>query len=140
MATHANINKNTGITDMSNEKIEAGLTSHLTQELDCVFEMGKRTGVPFLKLIKIKRSNAYTVCWGEGSLTCYDHFNFKNKLGNKFDDELIVLWNNAKNRLGKKSAFLHGGISGAAIYIPYDLALIFFNTIKKRFTNALEEI
>jgi len=118
----------------------AGVASVLNAELDCVFEMGKRTGVPFLKLIKIKRCKAYTVVWGEGSLTCYDHFNFKNKLGNKFDDELTVLWNNAKNRLGKKSEFSHGGISGAVIHIPYDLALIFFNTIKKRFADALEEI
>ena len=34
MATHANIDKNTGVTDMSSTQTEAGLTSHLTQELD----------------------------------------------------------------------------------------------------------
>ena len=91
-------------------------------------------------MIKIKRCKAYTVVWGEGSLTCYDHFNFKNKLGNKFDDELTVLWNNAKNRLGKKAEFVHGGVTGTMTHIPHDLALSVFNAIKNRFANALKAI
>lgn len=33
MATRANIDKNTGVSDMSSTQTEAGLTSHLTQEL-----------------------------------------------------------------------------------------------------------
>ena len=125
---------------MNNEKLEAGLASDLNRELDCVFDYGKRTGVPFLKLIKIKKHKAYKVMWSEGCLTCYDHFNFKQAIGNRLDDELVILWNNARNRLGKKAEFLHGGVSGCMIHIPYDLALSVFNVIKERFSSALKEI
>ena len=125
---------------MNNEKLEAGLASDLNRELDCVFDYGKRTGVPFLKLIKIKKHKAYKVMWSEGCLTCYDHFNFKQAIGNRLDDELVILWNNARNRLGKKAEFLHGGVSGCMIHIPYDLALSVFNVIRERFSNTLKEI
>ena len=123
-----------------NAQLEAGLASDLNRELDCVFDYEKRTGVPFLKLIKIKKHKAYKVIWGEGCLTCYDHFNFKQAIGNRLDDELVILWNNARNRLGKKAEFLHGGVSGCMIHIPYDLALSVFNVIKERFSSALKEI
>ena len=123
-----------------NEKLVAELASDLNRELDCVFDYGKRTGVPFLKLIKIKKHKAYKVMWSEGCLTCYDHFNFKQAIGNRLDDELVILWNNARNRLGKKAEFLHGGVSGCMIHIPYDLALSVFNAIKERFSNTLKEI
>jgi len=39
VATHNKVSINTGITDMSNEKLEAGLASHLTQELGAGLEM-----------------------------------------------------------------------------------------------------
>ena len=123
-----------------NEQSEAGLASDLNRELDCVFDYEKRTGVPFLKLIKIKKHKAYKVIWSEGCLTCYDHFNFKQAIGDRLDDELVILWNNARNRLGKKAEFLHGGVSGYMIHIPYDLALSVFNVIKERFSSALKEI
>jgi len=123
-----------------NTQLEAGLASDLNRELDCVFDYGKRTGVPFLKLIKIKKHKAYKVMWSEGCLTCYDHFNFKQAIGNRLDDELVILWNNARNRLGKKAEFLHGDVSGCMIHIPYDLALSVFNAIKERFSKALKEI
>ena len=123
-----------------NAQLEAGLASDLNRELDCVFDYGKRTGVPFLKLIKIKKHKAYKVMWSEGCLTCYDHFNFKQAIGNRLDDELVILWNNARNRLGKKAEFSHGGVSGCMIHIPYDLALSVFNVIKERFSSALKEI
>ena len=119
---------------------EDGEASDLNNELDCVFDYEKRTGVPFLKLIKIKKHKAYKVIWSEGCLTCYDHFNFKQAIGNRLDDELVILWNNARNRLGKKAEFLHGGVSGCMIHIPYDLALSVFNVIKERFSSALKEI
>ena len=125
---------------MNNEKLEAGLASDLNRELDCVFDYGKRTGVPCLKLWKIKKRKVYCVLWSEGTLTCYDHFNFKQAIGNRLDDELVILWNNARNRLGKKAEFLHGGVSGCMIHIPYDLALSVFNVIKERFSSALKEI
>ena len=123
-----------------NEKLVAELASDLNRELDCVFDYGKRTGVPFLKLIKIKKHKAYKVVWSEGCLTCYDHFNLKQTIGKRLDDELFILWNNARNRLGKKAEFLHGGVSGCMIHIPYDLALSVFNAIKERFSNTLKEI
>ena len=121
-------------------QLEAGLASDFNRELDCVFDYGKRTGVPFLKLIKIKKHKAYKVMWSEGCLTCYDHFNFKQAIGNRLDDELVILWNNARNRLGKKAEFLHGGVSGCMIHIPHDLALSVFNVIRERFSNTLKEI
>ena len=108
-----------------NEKIEqasAGVASELNAELDCVFDVDKKTGVPCLKLRKIKRHKTYCIFWSEGSLTCYDAFNFKNAIGNRLDDELIILWNNAKNRLGKKAEFMHGGVTGTMTHIPHDLA------------------
>ena len=54
-----------------------GVASDLNAELDCVFDVDKKTGVPCLKLRKIKRHKTYCVFWSEGSLTCYDAFNFK---------------------------------------------------------------
>ena len=91
-----------------------------------------------MKLRKIKRHKTYCIFWSEGSLTCYDAFNFKNAIGNRLDDELIILWNNAKNRLGKKAEFVHGGVTGTMTHIPHDLALSVFNAIKDRFANALK--
>ena len=92
---------------MTDEKTQQplGVASDLNAELDCVFDVDKKTGVPCLKLRKIKRHKTYCIFWSEGSLTCYDAFNFKNAIGNRLDDELIILWNNAKNRLGKKAEF-----------------------------------
>jgi len=118
----------------------AGLTSGLSAELDCVFDIDKKTGVPCLKLRKIKRHKTYCIFWSEGTLTCYDAFNFKQAIGNRLDDELIILWNNAKNRLGKKAEFMRGGVTGTMTHIPHDLALSVFNAIKDRFANALKAI
>jgi len=118
----------------------AGLTSGLSAELDCVFDIDKKTGVPCLKLRKIKRHKTYCIFWSEGTLTCYDAFNFKQAIGNRLDDELIILWNNAKNRLGKKAEFMRGGVTGTMTHIPHDLALSVFNAIKDRFTNTLKAI
>ena len=126
-----------------NEKIEQasdGVASVLNAELDCVFDVDKKTGVPCLKLRKIKRHKTYCVFWSEGTLTCYDAFNFKNAIGNRLDDELAILWDNARNRLGKKAEFVHGGVTGAMTHIPHDLALSVFKAIKDRFANALKAI
>ncbi len=117
-----------------------GVASLLNAELDCVFDVDKKTGVPCLKLRKIKRHKTYCIFWSEGSLTCYDAFNFKNAIGNRLDDELIILWNNAKNRLSKKAKFMRGGVTGTMTHIPHDLALSVFNAIKDRFANALKAI
>ena len=123
-----------------NAQLEAGLASDLNRELDCVFDYGKRTGVPCLKLWKIKRRKLYCVLWSEGTLTCYDHFNLKQTIGKRLDDELFILWNNAKNRLGKKAEFSRGGVSGYMTHIPHDLALSVFNAVKDRFSNTLKAI
>mgnify|MGYP000863940976 FL=1 len=127
---------------MTEEKtqIADGVASLLNAELDCVFDVDKKTGVPCLKLRKIKRHKTYCIFWSEGSLTCYDAFNFKNAIGNRLDDELIILWNNAKNRLSKKAKFMRGGVTGTMTHIPHDLALSVFNAIKDRFANALKAI
>lgn len=127
---------------MNEEKtqIAAGIASELNAELDCVFDVDKKTGVPCLKLRKIKKHKTYCIFWSEGSLTCYDAFNFKNAIGNRLDDELIILWNNAKNRLSKKAEFMRGGVTGTMTHIPHDLALSVFKTIKDRFANALKAI
>ena len=117
-----------------------GVASDLNAELDCVFDVDKKTGVPCLKLRKIKRHKTYCVFWSEGTLTCYDAFNFKNAIGNRLDDELAILWDNARNRLGKKAEFVHGGVTGTMTHIPHDLALSVFNAIKDRFANALKAI
>ena len=117
-----------------------GVASDLNAELDCVFDYGKRTGVPCLKLWKIKKRKVYCVLWSEGTLTCYDHFNLKQAVGKRLDDELFILWNNAKNRLGKKAEFSRGGVSGYMTHIPHDLALSVFNAVKERFDNTLKAI
>jgi hypothetical protein len=137
---HNDINRKEDIQMQDNEKLEAGAASDLNAKLDCVFDVDKKTGVPCLKLRKIKRHKTYCVFWSEGSLTCYDAFNFKKAIGNRLDDELIILWNNAKNRLGKKAEFMHGGVTGTMTHIPHDLALSVFNAIKDRFANALKAI
>ena len=41
----------------------AGVASVLNAELDCVFDVDKKTGVPCLKLRKIKRHNTYCIFW-----------------------------------------------------------------------------
>lgn len=74
-----------------NEQLAAGL-----RPFECKvrlrFWLWKRTGVPCLKLWKIKKRKVYCVLWSEGTLTCYDHFNLKQAVGKRLDDELFILW------------------------------------------------